>query len=133
MTQKTSTKRGKGKPFQKGVSPNPGGRPKLTPEDKIVKELTRKTWNDLSEKMMTCSTQELQELLAGDPPAEVEIFVRHILELAENPDWAAYEKYLARRIGPVPAQIDLNIHPKPTVIRKLDGSSVHMTTEEKDE
>lgn len=95
--------------FKKGASGNPNGRPKLTPQEKFVNQLTRETWNDLSQKMMTCTKEELAELLSGPEPLpmEVEIFIQHMLALAAEPDWTAYEKYLARRIGPVKQEIDL--------------------------
>jgi hypothetical protein len=110
--------------FKKGKSGNPTGRPKLTPEDKAVKQLTRETWNDLSQKMMTCSQTDLEEILArGGMPFEAELFIRHMLKLGETPDWHAYEKYLARRIGPVKQEVEVSL-PKPTIIELSDGRKI---------
>jgi hypothetical protein len=119
--------------FKKGRSGNPSGRPKQTPEEKAVKQLTRETWNDLSQKMMTCSQDGLEELLArGGLPFESELFIRHMLKLGESPDWHAYEKYLARRIGPVKQELELSA-PKPIVIHRRDGSSTELGYKEEDE
>lgn len=118
--------------FKKGKSGNPSGRPKLTPEDKAVKQLTRETWNDLSQKMMTCSQTDLEELLARGVPYESELFIRHMLKLGESPDWHAYEKYLARRIGPVKQELEISA-PKPIVIKHRDGSATELGYQEEGE
>lgn len=102
--------------------------------DRTVQKLTKETWNDLSQKMMTCSREELDELLAGKIPYEQELFIRHMLAIGENPDWHAYEKYLARRIGKVKDEVEV-IMPKPTVILRRDGTEVvlgNMPEPEKD-
>lgn len=119
--------------FKKGTSGNPSGRPKLTEEDKIVQKMTRETWNDLCQKMMTCTKDELEEIIASECPMEVETFIRHMLKINEDPDWHAYEKYLARRIGPVKQEVDLNLYPKPTVIKRADGTTVLGAADEEDE
>ena len=118
--------------FKKGKSGNPTGRPKETPEDKVVKQLTRQTWNDLSQKMMTCTQQDLIKLLAtGELPYESELFIQHMITLGEKPDWHAYEKYLARRIGPVKQELELSL-PKPIVIHRRDGSQTILGHEEEE-
>lgn len=119
--------------FKPGSSGNPTGRPKLTPEEKAVKALTRETWNELSQKMMTCDKSELEALLAEKVPYEVELFIRHMLALGERPDWQAYEKYLARRIGPVKQEVEITA-PKPTVIKRLgSGEEVVLGVSEEKE
>lgn len=115
--------------FKPGQSGNSGGRPKLTDKDRIVQKLTRETWNELSEKMMTCTKDQLEALIAAECPMEVETFIRHMLAINEDPDWHAYEKYLARRIGPVKQDINLTVHPKPTVINLLNGDKMILGTE----
>lgn len=92
--------------FKKGQSGNPNGRPKLTEQDKLVKQLTKETFNDLCQKMMTCTKDELEQVIASSVPFEVELFIRHMLALGEQPDWAKYEKYLERRIGKVKDEVE---------------------------
>lgn len=89
--------------FKPGCSGNPGGRPKKTDKERAVEQLTKETWNDLCQKMMTLDRDALSALLGQSMPYEVELFIRHMLDLGERPSWDAYEKYLARRIGKVPS------------------------------
>ena len=114
--------------FKKGKSGNPGGRPKETEQDKIVKKLTKETFNDLCEKMMTCTKAELTAVIAGDVPYEVELFISHMLALGEQPDWSKYEKYLERRIGKVQDELKIEL-PKPTVIRLSSGEALVLGTD----
>lgn len=94
--------------FVKGQSGNPSGGRKLTNKDKKVKDLTRETWNELSQKMMTCTKEELESLVGGRLPYEVELFIRHMLALGETPDWSQYAKYLERRIGKIKDEVELS-------------------------
>ena len=114
--------------FKKGRSGNPGGRPKQTEQDKLVKTLTKETFNDLCQKMMTCTKDELEEIIAKSVPYEVELFIRHMLALGENPDWNQYQKYLERRIGKVQDEMKIEM-PKPTVIRLSDGGAMILGTQ----
>ena len=124
MTQPANrTKSGK---FKKGVSGNLSGRPALTEEEKIIKKMTKETFNDLCQKMMSCSKEDLEDLVATKMPYEAELFIRHMLSLGEDPDWHAYAKYLERRIGKVKDEIEITALPKPTIIKRADGSEVEL-------
>lgn len=92
--------------FQKGKSGNPGGRKPITEKEKAVNKLTKETFNDLCETMMKCTREEIIELISGKLPYESELFLLHMIDLGEKPDWAKYEKYLSRRIGPIKEEIE---------------------------
>jgi hypothetical protein len=98
--------------WKPGQSGNASGRPKLTEQERVVNQLTKETWNELCEKMMTCSRAELVRMIESDEASndlsyEARLFILHMLHLGNVPDWTAYEKYLARRIGKVKDEIDL--------------------------
>jgi hypothetical protein len=93
-------------PFKKGQSGNPSGRPKETEQEKIVKQMTRETYAEMAHAMMTCTKEELEDMIARGLPFESELFIRMMLNLAEKGDWGQYEKYLNQRIGKVPDKVD---------------------------
>ena len=102
--------------YKKGESGNPKGRPPLSEKQRVVSKLTKETFAELCEKMMTCTREEIEDLLAATMPYEAELFIRHMLALGENPDWNQYNRYLDRRIGKVVEQVEM-IVPKPTIIQ----------------
>ncbi len=51
-SQKTAKKRGAGKPFKPGRSGNPSGRPKLTPELVVLRDLARQHTRDAVEAII---------------------------------------------------------------------------------
>ncbi len=117
--------------FVKGQSGNPGGRKPMTDEERAVKKLTKETFNDLSEKMMTCTKEELEDMIAMGLPFESELFIRMMLTLAEKGDMTQYQKYLDRRIGKVKEEVEINL-PKPTIIQ-LSGDKQIVLGSERDE
>lgn len=103
--------------FKPGQSGNPGGRPRESQIERLVKKLTKETYAELVNLLMSSTEQEVMDYLNGpNVPLEQTLFIRHILDLAEKPNWVAYDKYLDRRIGKVKEEMDLSIRPGVKVI-----------------
>jgi hypothetical protein len=97
-----------GRSFVKGQSGNPSGRRKLTEKEQAVKVMTQTQFAEIAELMMTKTKEQLMDILAGTIPYEMELFIRHMLDLGEAPNWSNYERYLRRRIGDVPQNIEVS-------------------------
>ena len=102
--------------YNQGETGNKGGRPKLTDKQRNVAKMTKDTFAELNEKMMTLTREELTDLIAGSLPYEAELFIIHMLDMGQNPNWADYERYLSRRIGKVADHVEISL-PKPTIIQ----------------
>ena len=115
-----------GRNFKPHQSGNPSGRAPDSPMDKIVKKMTKETFSNLAQLMMSKDKDGLEDVIAAKVPFEVELFIRHMLSLGENPDWAKYEKYLERRIGKVKDEVDVVV--KPFVINRPGGGTTILGT-----
>lgn len=124
-----------GKPFQKGVSGNPNGRPKLPPEVLEARKYTR-SQVELSLSRLLGKTREELQSISRDPLASaLDLTVVSILSKAiQQGDSHRLDFLLNRIIGPVKAEIDLTVHPKPTIIERFDGKGeVELGVENSDE
>lgn len=74
-SQKTARKNGEGRPFQKGQSGNPGGRPKQTPEQRDALQAIR--------ELAPVAADKLAELL-DDPKASPAVRVQCIQIILER-------------------------------------------------
>lgn len=93
-----------GKPFQKGQSGNPGGRPKLSPELKAIKVFTPEEVERIIAKYMRLSKGKLQRLLKEDSDdlPMFEALVCSILAKAyKTGDYSKVEFLLLRTVGKV--------------------------------
>ena len=102
----------RGKPFSKGVTPNPDGRPKLTPEEKTIRQLTQielvRNWGNI----MVMSEIELRDVIAqkSDNPsmntALNAALAATILKGIEHGHLGQINTALDRVIGPVKQKVE---------------------------
>jgi len=117
-----------GKPFQPGRSGNPGGRPKLSAEDRALRNMTKEQFREVANLLIEKDDQELMRIAStpGTPFLMVWL-IQCYLKGAENGDYDTLDKLMNRVIGKVRDEVDMNF-PKPLVIEKLDGSQIIVGT-----
>ena len=109
------------KPFAKGTSGNPAGKPKnLLTKDKVDAIIGRFAFMDRT---------ELQEVINDQRTPMIEIMVASVMaKAAKDGDYSRLEALLVRSIGKVKETKELLL-PKPTVVERLDGSQMVLTSE----
>lgn len=96
-----------GRDVKKGQVLNPHGRPKLTDEERAVRNLSREQFLEVANLLISKSFEELQRILdAPETPALMSWIVRVILINAEKGDYEPLDKLLNRLIGKVPDKIE---------------------------
>jgi hypothetical protein len=104
--------------FKPGVSPNPGGKPRL----KITK-------NRLQKIIDSCMAMTKEELIAvaSDPKASmIELMVAAAAaKCVESGDWSKFELPLQRHMGKVADEL---VMPQPMVIKRPSGEQIELTT-----
>jgi hypothetical protein len=104
--------------FKKGVSPNPGGKPKylLTP-DRI---------KTLISKYMDMGREQLQRAIQNPNTPAIELAIAStIAQCIKLGDYSRLEALLARSIGRVTDKIEIAI-PKPYIIETTNGNHIEM-------
>ena len=90
------------KPFPKGVSGNPGGRPKVPEELKVARALTAEQFTELADLILKENLPELSKIAASSTESVLKAYVAKILVNGlRKGDYTALEWVLNRVIGKV--------------------------------
>lgn len=123
-------------PFEPGQSGNPSGRPKLDPDIKRLRGLTRDQFKDLANIILTGTQEDLQRLLDQPETSMLTQWIcRVALSGAERGDYRTLDELLNRLIGKVKDEVDVNLI-RPYVVRSHDRSEeiqMGVTKDEADE
>lgn len=112
------------RPFQKGQSGNPAGRPKNLLRTDEVRNLIGRLWR--------LSREELQKIVQNPKSSMGEIMVASIVaKAAQTGDYTRVQFLLERTIGKVKDEIE--VAAKPYIVERLDGSQVAMGLTEPEE
>ena len=115
--------------FKKGVAANPGGRPKLSPELKAIKQLTTDELKRTISKYFRTTFEKLEEI--DKNPKETglnRLLVSSILRAIKEGDPYKAEALFQRCLGKITEKVEVQ-HPEPVVIQKIDGSQTVLDAE----
>ncbi len=109
------------KPFPKGTSGNPSGKPKnLLTKDKVDSIIARFSF---------MNRQELQGVVQNEKTPMIEIMIASVMvKAAKDGDYSRLEAILNRSVGKVKETKEL-ILPKPTVVERANGSQIVLGSE----
>lgn len=115
--------------FKPGISGNPNGRPRLPEELKAARKLTRVQLEILINRYLSMSAAEMM-VVAEDPCTPVlDLMIASIIKRAVvNGDQLRLDFILNRIVGKVIDNVEIS-YPKPTVIKRRDGSEVELGSE----
>jgi hypothetical protein len=117
------------KPFPKGVSGNPDGRPKDPAELKALKKLTKGQLELLVYKILNSTPEELK----GFNKTVIELWLSSgAAKAIQAGDYNRLMQLLDRVHGKVKEQVEIST-PKPTIIRLRSGESLVMGAEIEDD
>ena len=108
--------------FKPGVSGNPAGRPKLSPEKKRFRKLTIETYRRVIKIALRGSFEELEAFAKDKRNSALEVGVARLLIRAINEgDTNTFETFTARIVGKIPEvfQVDSNIQSTSKVLASL--------------
>lgn len=116
----------RGRPFVKGQSGNPGGKPPLSPELKAIKELTVDELKRTISKYFRLSKDQVNEILEdGNLPSIDHLIASTICVAIKNGDIARAEYLFMRSLGKVTEKLEIE-RPEPVVIKRANGSEVSL-------
>lgn len=105
-----TTKHLKPHQFKKGeASPNPAGRPPLTPEQRALRKLTLSTYQEVIELALTGDIEELKAFAANEKLPAIQVGIaRAILKAIKDGDPSVLERFAARIVGEIPKNLNVN-------------------------
>src|SRR4051794_6724754 len=107
--------------FKPGKSGNPGGRPKLDPDVKKLRELTKEQFKELATILLHGTQEDLQHLLdKPDTSMLTQWLARVAMVGSERGDYSTLDNLLNRLIGKVKDEVEVSL-PKPTIIKRFNG------------
>lgn len=98
------------KPYKKGQSGNPAGRPKgiINPIRQALKELTVDTYREVIEVVLTGNFAELQRIIDDPTTSVIQVGVAKAFAKAMKAgDYQTIERIAERIVGKIPDQINL--------------------------
>lgn len=121
----------RGRPFEKGKSGNPKGRPPLSPELRAIKELTADEVKRTIAKYFRLSKREVEEILGDDSLPSIDHLIASTICVAiKNGDISRAEYLFMRSLGKVTEKVEIQ-QPEPVIIERLDGATVELTAQMK--
>lgn len=110
------------KPWAKGQSGNPGGRPKLPADVKAARIMDKVALSRAMHELIHASDEILTALVASPTaPALSKALASVLLKAIEDGDMQRVEGLLRRYIGPVESTVNMKF-PKPTVVRRFGST-----------
>lgn len=114
------------KPFSKGVSGNPNGRPALPSDVLKARNMNAIEFTRIINDFMRMSLEDVEKITQDKSETMLRKLLAHgfIHACAGNKTWA--DLILDRSVGPVKNELNLNVLPKPTVIERRGGGEIEM-------
>lgn len=108
-TEQRITAMPRGKPFPKGKSGNPAGRPKIHKEINRIRSLTLARYVELVNKYISMEPKEIEVAMKAPGISVLEIYIAKIIHKGiQGGDTQRLEFLLGRLIGKVPDKIQLS-------------------------
>lgn len=108
--------------YKKGESGNPSGRPKLAPEDKVLRQLTKAQFSEIANLIVQGDWQALVEMEEAPETTVLKRLICKALKVAhERGDWTTVDRFMDRVIGKVKDEVEATV--MTTTFEKLDGSA----------
>lgn len=119
-----------GKDWKPGESGNLDGRPKIPDDIKEARKLNRITFERISNKYIWMTEAEIKAA-RKDPgtPMVDQAIISLLLKGIATGCHLRLNFILDRLIGKVKDEVEFTVHPKPQIIKRLDGSEIILTTE----
>lgn len=108
--------------YKKGESGNPSGRPKLSAEDKVLKQLTKAQFTEIANLIVQGNWTELNSI-ERDAESSVlkKLICKALMSAYERGDWSTVDRFLDRVIGKVKDEVEATV--MTTTFERLDGSA----------
>ncbi len=119
------------KPFKKGQSGNPGGRPKLPEDIKQARRLNQLEVSRVFNRFVNMPLEELKLALNDPDTKSLELMIGKVMiNCMKDGDYARFNFILDRMVGKVTEKVEHKL-PKPTVIKLLgDAGTLVLGNEE---
>lgn len=112
--------------FKPGQSGNPNGRPKLPDDIRQIRKVNKTEIERVMNKFLSMTKSEISQLVNDQDTPALEIMLASIIVKATtHGDHQRLNFILDRLVGKVKDVVQVEL-PKPTVIERLDGSSVEL-------
>jgi hypothetical protein len=118
--------------WKKGQSGNPGGRPKLPAELKMIKELTGEEVKRLFAKYARMNKEEISSAVTDKTTPMFELVIAAgLVKAVKDGDYQKLNFILDRTIGKVVEKTEVEL-PEPVIIRRASGEEIYLAAERKE-